>query len=159
VITAVSLLEPPQPSTSDATVDDTGVAAMLAAGEPLPQTHALVIGHHTLELLCGLISRGCAAALEMKPQGRLPAEPAELVLIPDIDTLDAARNALLLARRALLPCGRIVLQDRSGTQATAIADLLRRGGFSAVRVRRGATTTLITGDWPMFGLTTTVRHA
>lgn len=125
---------------------------LLDAAEPITDARALVIGPASLEALCGLIGRGCAGATELSLSGRMPAERAEIVLVPQVDSLNEASQIIALARRALLPCGRIVMHDHDGALSPAIARLLRASGFSAVRSRADARGTIITADWPMFGL-------
>ncbi len=124
--------------------------AMLDAAEPLQDRHALVIGHDGLDVLCGLIARGCGAAAELQPNGRVPNEPAEIVLATHVDSLDAAAHAIMMARRSLLPCGRIVLQETTGAPAGAVARMLREAGFCSVRLRASPEGTMVTADWPMF---------
>lgn len=132
--------------------------SLLDAAGPLGRSHALVIGHDTLDVLCSLIRRGCGAAAEMGFGGRLPAEPTEIVLVPRIAHLDEAAAAIRLARRTLLPCGRIVLHDSEPRRAATVMRLLRDAGFSGVRSRagEGMAGAIITADWPMFGLKTRV---
>ena len=126
-------------------------SVLLDAAEPVQDAHALVLGTPglaSLDILCGLIGRGCAAAAELSPDGPVPAEPAEIVLVPAVSSLDMATRAIMLTRRCLLPCGRIVLQDASGALATAIIRLLRAAGF--VRIVASADSAVICADWPMF---------
>lgn len=135
------------------------VDAMLDVAEPLQDTRVLVIGHETIEALCGLIGRGCNAATEMAIGGRLPTERTEIVLVPRIGSLDEARMALALARRVLLPCGRIVMHDTDTLLAAPVVRLLRSKGFSAIRARVSPHGTIVSADWPMFGLNAGPLHA
>ncbi len=138
---------------------DAGTEAMLDAAEPLAGAHVLVVGHHTIDMLCGLIGRGCGAALERRLDSKLPAEPAELVVMPYADSLEAATTAIAIARRSLLPCGRLLMLDPEGHTAPAIFRLLHAAGFSAVKSRRLAHGVLLIADWPMFGIQREVPHA
>jgi hypothetical protein len=83
-------------------------------------------------------------------------EPAEIVMIPAICDAASANRAILAARRSMLPCGRIVLQIQDSPLIRDIAGLLRAVGFIAIRVhgadRGDLGGTLISADWPMFGL-------
>lgn len=127
---------------------------MLDAAEPLAGAHTLVLAQPSrtsVELLCGLIGRGCGAAAEQAADSPLQVETAEIVLVPQVESLDAATRAILAARRCLLPCGRIVMQDADGTLAKPIARLLAAAGFSFVRITPGADGAIISADWPMFG--------
>jgi hypothetical protein len=135
------------------------IAALLDAAEPLPDAHVLVIGPRSLDIVCGLIRRGCAAALEIPLAGPSSTEPAELVIVPGVDSLEQATAAASLARRSLLPCGRIVMLDTTGRFATSVALMLRRAGVSGVRSRPIAGGILLRADWPMFGLGRERHHA
>ncbi len=138
---------------------DAGTEALLEAAAPLGGAHALVVGHHSIDMLCGLIARGCGAALERTLDSQLPAEPAELVIMPCADSLEAATTAIAIARRSLLPCGRLLMLDPTGQNAAAIIRLLHAAGFSAVKSRKLPEGTLLSADWPMFGLHTEPHHA
>ena len=136
---------------------------MLDAAAPLESAHAIVVGRGSLEVLCALIGQGCSAATVMAHGGRLPPERAELVLVPLVASLDEAHHAIAIARRALLPCGRIVLRDPNGTLAARMARMLRAAGFSAVRIRPcqahdGVDGAIVSADWPMFGLHREAAH-
>ena len=136
-----------------------GIAALLDAAEPIQDAHALVIGQESLEVLCGLIGRGCAGATEMPLAVRTQVDPAEILLVPHVATMSDATQAIAVARRALLPCGRIVLNDQNGALTVSLMALVRGAGFSAVRALPHETGTLVTADWPMFGFRQDVSHA
>lgn len=126
---------------------------MLDVAEPVQGAHALVVCHPGiggLDMLCGLLGRGCEAATELPPDARGRMEPAEIVLVPNVTTLDTANLAIAMARRSLLPCGRIVLRDATGLLATGISRLLHAAGFSFVRVRALAGGNIVSADWPWF---------
>ena len=127
---------------------------MLAAAGPLKDTSALVLaqpGLRSLEVLCGLIRQGCAAAAEVAPDRKVPIESAEIVIIPNLTSRSAIQAALSLAQRCLLPCGRIVLQDGIGNLSREIVEMLRVAGFCKICVQALATTTIISADKPMYG--------
>jgi hypothetical protein len=128
-------------------------SALLDAAEPLLGVHAVVIcngGAAGLDALCGLIARGCDAASELPETGRVPAEPAEIVLAPRVDTLDRAARVVLLARRTLLPCGRVVLRcDAEVAEGTS--RLLAASGFAKALIRTTDDGVIISADLPMFG--------
>lgn len=138
-----------------------GCAALLDAAEPLRGVHALVIckgGAAGLDALCGLIARGCDAATELSEDGRVPAEPAEIVLAPMIDSIGAAARVVSLARRSLLPCGRIVLRCEAGL-ADGVRQLLQAAGFAPVVARANEAGVIVSADLPMFGMGRGMRHA
>lgn len=136
-------------------------SALLDAAEPLRGAHALVIcsgGPAGLDVLCGLIARGCNAAAEMSDDGRIPAEPTEILLAPDIASLGAAARLAALARRCLLPCGRIVLRCEPGLSA-AVRQVLLEAGFAPVVARQTEAGVVVSADLPMFGMGRGARHA
>lgn len=146
----------PQPPPSSA---DYGVEAMLDTVQAVTDMHALVIGPFAIDVMCGLIRRGCAAASEVPFEGRHPTQRAEIVLVPHVRTLSDAKSAILLARRALLPCGRIAFRVVDTTLAAPISRMLRDAGFSAMRTSAHPDGTIIAGDLPMFGLHNETSHA
>ncbi len=146
------LITPPPPPNA-------GTTALLNACGPVDGAHAIVVGHHTIDILCGLLARGCGAALERRLDSSLSAEPAELVVMPCADTLEAAGTAIAIARRSLLPCGRLVMLDPEGNTASAIVQMLQAAGFSAIKTRILPQGTLLSADWPMFGITRGIHHA
>jgi hypothetical protein len=61
---------------------------------------------------------------------------------------------IVLARDALGATGRIILRiaaDLAQRQASAAADMLRKRGFSAVRIRTIGAWDFVTGEIPSFG--------
>jgi hypothetical protein len=125
--------------------------ALLDAVGPVAGAHVLVIGDATLGLLCGLIRRGCLSAGEMHGHDRACAEPAELVLVPNLQDGEAAARAVAVARRVVQPGGSIVLRDVAGGLARSVASLLTGAGFSAIRVRPWPRGALISAERPSFG--------
>lgn len=112
-----------------------GEAALLDCAGPFEGAHVAVIGDATLEVMCSLIRRGCAAAVEMPLQEHSMAEAAEIAVVPRLGSMEQAMRAVALALRLLQPGGRIVLRDASGLLVRQVVALLRTRGFSAVRVR------------------------
>lgn len=88
----------------------------------------------------------------------MPAEPAEILLAPEIDSIGSAARVVSLARRCLLPCGRIVLRCEAGL-AGGIRQLLHAAGFAPVVVRSTDGGSIVSADLPMFGLGRVVDHA
>jgi hypothetical protein len=129
-------------------------AALLAAAGPIRDASALVLAHpgpRSLEVLCGLIAQGCAAAAEMPADGKVPVEAAEIVIVPHPASRCDIRAALALAQRALLPCGRIVFQDDDGDLCRDIVGLLRGDGYCKIRVQAHLAGAIVSADKPMFG--------
>lgn len=129
-------------------------ASMLAVAGPLDAATALVLaapGLRSLDVLCGLIGRGCAAAAELPLDCKVPVEPAEILLVPSLTDAASVKAALSLSRRCLLPCGRIVLEDSEGGLSREIVALLRDVGFCNIRLHAHADSAIISADKPMFG--------
>ena len=98
---------------------------MIAAAPPRPETHAVVIGHHTLPLVLTLLHRGCAAVAGLRLGTRSPdVEPADLAWIADPHTGGELDEAMDAACHRLSPQGRVVLD------VTALA---RAGGLASVQ--------------------------
>ncbi len=117
--------------------------------EPPPGAHALVIGHHRLEALCGLIRQGCTGAAELRPhdRGGPRAESAQIVVLVDPASLGEAASLLAVAWRALDGGGRILVQDPEGRRHQ-IEGLLRAQGFIAISSRETPRGTIMFGRRP-----------
>ena len=63
-----------------------------------------------------------------------------------------------LARRSLLPCGRIVLRCEAGL-ADGVRQLLQAAGFAPVVARANEAGVIVSADLPMFGMGRGMRHA
>ena len=139
----------PFPPPAPALVDD----ALLLWAEPLEGSRVLVVGHGALDLVCGLIRRGCTAATEIQANGRLApdADSADLVLAPAIEALPDGRAAIGWAARALVMGGRIALRDVTGHHWPALATLLRTYGFCQVRTHTRPDGVVVTAERPIFG--------
>lgn len=122
------------------------------------QCHALVIGEHTLELVCLLIRRGCIAAGTLRWHEKAQAGAADLVVVSPLPQLPMLDEALRQARRALLPGGRIVLRvtgRRTKTAVAAVAGMLSRYGFGAARLTATAGGVTVQAELPRSGA---LRH-
>ena len=120
---------------------------------PLEGARALVIGHGALEVVCGLIRRGCTAATEFPACGRVApeADSVDVVIVPGAGSLSEAQRAIELAARALMLGGRIAVRYTPGGSAPGIAALMRAYGFGAVRTRPTPAGTVLTAERPIFG--------
>jgi hypothetical protein len=125
--------------------------ALLEELKPPPNAHALVIGHDTLDTLCGLIRRGCAEAAELRPDERgCPApDSVELAVLPDPVSLAEASASVKIARRALTGGGRIAIRDATGRYRRELVSLLRAQGFVSVCTRYGRGNVLVLGQRPV----------
>ena len=125
-------------------------AALLDVLDPSPGAHALVIGRATLEMLCGLLRRGCAGAAEWRPdEAGLPTpDCVQLVVLTDPASLHEAATLVAIGRRALRQGGRIAVRDAGGRRSRVLAALLRAQGFVAVSTQDTADGALVFGDCP-----------
>ena len=119
--------------------DDTAdPRALLDQIGPLNNARALVLGDSAYAMLPGLAERGCRSAAQMSASIEPMPAQADLVLLPLVRSATAASAMIALARRALVPGGRIVLRliDRRFGRLTVVAGLLlRRQGFLAAGLR------------------------
>ncbi|MHB1204424.1 MAG: hypothetical protein ACYCZX_02565 [Rhodospirillaceae bacterium] len=121
--------EPPQCSYSD----DNAAASMLAAHPPGPETHAVVIGRHTLHPVIALMRSGCASVeahgLQTPPTH---LDPASLAWIADITTQSELEAAVHDASGCLSAEGHMVLDvtDLASPTVEATArHCLAKAGF------------------------------
>jgi hypothetical protein len=123
--------EPPQssvPDTSDiSTSEPTGIAGlMLAALPPVPQTHALVIGRHTLVPVLTLMKSGCAAVeTHALSAPHNHPDPATLAWISDVTSEQELAAAIAQASACLDTDGAMVLNATKLSQPTAVAVALK----------------------------------
>lgn len=127
---------------------------LLDWAEPLQGARVLVVGHGALDLICGLIRRGCTAATEIQAHCRLApdADSADLMLVPHVESLADGRAAIGWAVRALVMGGRIAVRDASGGRLRPeLAALLRTYGFCRVRTHARPDGVVLTAERPIFG--------
>ncbi len=109
---------------------------------------ALILGLD-IEIMCGLIQRGCQEVTEVEPGDRPEAGSVDLVIVPSVTTVDTALLAIAQARRALTAFGRVVLRtmrDPSQELSRAIPDILRLNGFFVLGVEKTANRTAFTAE-------------
>jgi hypothetical protein len=126
---------------------------LLDWAEPLDGARVLVVGHGALDLICGLIRRGCTAATEIQPHGRLApgADSADLVIAPRVESPTQARAAIDWAARALVMGGRFAARDATGHLRQELAALLSAQGFCRVRTYIHPEGVVVTAERPIFG--------
>jgi hypothetical protein len=99
----------------------------------LRNAHALIVVEHGLDLMCGLIQRGSAAATILRIGDKPDAGDYRLALVPYAIALPSHDDPIRLARRSLTPSGRLVVGARDSKAATALARRLRLNGFTNLR--------------------------
>jgi hypothetical protein len=102
------------------------------AGE-LHDARALIVADQGLDLMCGLIQRGCAAATVLRAGDKPDANNYNLVFVPQMTALALSDQVIRLALRSLAPNGRLIVGVQDGSEAVALARRLRLNGFSALQ--------------------------
>jgi hypothetical protein len=113
---------------------------------PTQNTHALIVAEHGLDLMCGLIRRGCLAATILRIGDKPDTRDYDLVLVPDASALPSGDEVIRVARRSLAPLGRLIVGVRTGKAATALARRLRLNGFTGLRSTHLPGLTLLRAD-------------
>jgi hypothetical protein len=90
----------------------------------------LIVADNGLDLMCGLIRRGCPAATVLRFGDKPDADDYNVVVVPHVTSAD---DVIRLARRSLAPNGRLIAGVSDGTAAAALARRLRLNGFRALR--------------------------
>jgi hypothetical protein len=93
---------------------------------------ALIVAQHGLDLMCGLLRRGCLAATALRPGDKPDADDYDVVFVPQVTALPSFDEVIRLARRSLGSNGRLIVGVRDGRAAVALARRLRLNGFSAL---------------------------
>jgi hypothetical protein len=95
----------------------------------LRNARVLIVAEQGLDLMCGLIRRGCLAATVLRPGDKPDADNYDVVFVPLVASAD---DVIRLARRSLAPTGRLIADARDPKAAAALARRLRLNGFSAL---------------------------
>jgi hypothetical protein len=106
---------------------------LLRLAGDLRNTRALIVADHGLELMCGLIRRGCPAATTVRIGARPDEGDYGLVLVPYATAVAAYDELIRVARCCLAPNGRLIAGARNGRAAVALARRLRLNGFTDLR--------------------------
>jgi hypothetical protein len=104
-----------------------------ACHRDLRNTRALIVADHALELMCGLLRRGCLAATTVRIGAKPDEADFDLVLIPYATAVGSDDELIRLARGCLMPNGRVIAGARNGREAIALARRLRLNGFTDIR--------------------------
>jgi hypothetical protein len=119
---------------------------LLRLAGDLKNLRALIIADHGIDLMCGLIRRGCLAATMLRASEAPDDDDYGLVLVPHAASLACADDLIPLVRRSLAPRGRLVVGVRSGKAAVALARRLRLNGFTNLRSTHLPDLTLLRAD-------------
>jgi hypothetical protein len=118
---------------------------LLRLAGDIRSTHALIIADHGLDLMCGLIRRGCLAAAVLRDGDKADTGDYGLVLVPDATTHLSPDELIHLARRSLAPGGRLIAGART-SKAAALGRRLRLNGFTNLRSTHLPGLTLLRAD-------------
>ncbi len=119
-------------------LDDDLDGALLDRLGDVAGDRVLVLGAH-IGIMCELIRRGCREVTELELNERLDVCTVDLVIVPSVGSADAAACAIVHARRALTPSGRMLVRTTTAATAElsrAIERTLRLHGFSSIGVHR-----------------------
>jgi len=111
-------------------------------------TRVVVLGDHTLELLCGLLRRGCPAALALHSGDTFEAALAGLVIVAQPPVGTTISHLLDLAARALVPNGCLVLRTQPAVLPPSLLPALRAAGFCPHRAHDSAGEKSVFADRP-----------
>jgi hypothetical protein len=120
--------------------------ALLRLAGNIQNTHALIVAEHGLDLMCGLIRRGCLAATILRIGDKPDTSDYDLVLVPRAAALPSADEVIRVARRSLAPRGRLIVGVRGGKAAAALARRLQLNGFTGLHSAQWFGLTLLRAD-------------
>jgi hypothetical protein len=99
----------------------------------LSNARTLIVARQGLDLMCGLIRRGCLAATVLRPGDKPDSNDYDLVVVPLVAALPSADAVIRLARQALAPNGRLIAGVSNTRAAVALVRRLRLNGFSTLQ--------------------------
>jgi hypothetical protein len=97
----------------------------------LERARVLIVAEHGLDLMCGLIRRGCLAATELRAGEKPDAGDYDVVVVTALMPPEAV---IRLAHRALGANGRLIAGVGAGRASGAMVRLLRLNGFAGIRM-------------------------
>jgi hypothetical protein len=104
------------------------------------------VAEHGLDLMCGLIRRGCLAAAVLRPGDKPDRNDYDLLMVPQMAALPSPDAVIRLARRALAPNGRLLVGTKGQPEAAALARRLRLNGFSSIHTAHMHGVTILRAD-------------
>lgn len=117
--------------------------SLLAFAGDIGNVRALIVAEHGLDLMCGLIRRGCLAATILRVGDKPDADDYDLVLVPYVAALASPDAMIQLVRRSLAPHGRLIVGARNSKEAAGLARRLRLNGFTGLRATPASGLTLL----------------
>lgn len=110
--------------------------------------NVLVIGPCNADLMCGLIRDGALEVTCLRAGARLEPESATLVIVRGAGSADRIGAMLPAISRALVPTGRLLINDVPASEVPSVLRALIQAGY--VTVRRSARG--ISAERPLFSL-------
>lgn len=135
---------------------DEAAAADLLLGfaGPVAGLSALIVAGREPDLLCSLVRHGCLAATSLRSAEHVDACTYDLVVTSQAAATDSPESLIRLARRALVPSGRLIARMVDGGGPVRLAPrytrLLKLNGFTDVRVKVLQGEILLRADLPAF---------
>ena len=130
-----------------------GVDTLLDFAAPVDAGNVLVVGRGAVDVACALIRHGCISAATQHLDDRAERADTDLLIVPEIATIEEAERALHLARHALVPTGRAVLRTVAGKPAAlsiAIVRLIRGQGLVRIRSQVAGGQAMLGAEIPAF---------
>lgn len=116
--------------------------------EDVANENVLVIGPCKVDLMCGLIRDGALEVTCLRGGARLEAESATLVIVRGASSAERIGAMVPAISRALVPTGRLLINDVSASEAASIRRTLIQAGYVTVRSYR----TGVMAERPSFSL-------
>ena len=138
--------------------DSRSAEPLLDFAAPVAGAHALIVARHAIDLMCALLRQGCAGAALQQLSGKPERSECDLVIFADLTPDDPPSRVRYLAKRVLVPTGRLIarITDRqSGAAALSLAGALRAAGFVAPRVSVSRGETFLLVELPAFRMVAT----
>jgi hypothetical protein len=118
---------------------------LLRLAGDLHTERTLILAERSLDLLCGLLRRGCVAATAIRPGSKPDADDYDLVVAVPKPT-DSPDRLIRQIRSGLASNGQLVACLPNGQVATAFIRRLRLNGFSVLPPVRLPNATLLRAD-------------
>jgi hypothetical protein len=106
---------------------------------------ALVIATQSLDLICGLLRRGCPTATVIRPGSKPDAHDYSLVVASQAAGFQPEALVRQI-RGALVPGGRLIARVPAGATARSFMRRLRLNGFAVTRTVQLSPFTLLCAD-------------
>lgn len=128
--------------------------ALLAIADPGLDCRVTIIGPGSLELACALLRRGHTDVTMVKLCERPRAGSADVVIMPEVQTVDVIAHVAAYARRTLVALGTVVIRlasDLEGASEQLARRELLRHGFALIRTRNAYGCAILRAELPLYG--------